>query len=112
MNNAEKYKQTFGMDDLIRRSDAIRLAEQGQIQGFPWQFEQLVKLSSAQPERKKGEWIATYSDCGGAVWVSWKCSNCGYVRKKGWEHTSDGNKPDARFCEICNADMRGEENAD
>ena len=36
------------MDDLIRRSDAIRLAEQGQIQGFPWQFEQLVKLPSEQ----------------------------------------------------------------
>lgn len=38
------------MDDLIRRSDAIRLAEQGQIQGYPWQFEQLVKLPSAESE--------------------------------------------------------------
>ena len=38
------------MADLIRRSDAIRLAEQGQIHGFLWQFEQLVKLPSAEPE--------------------------------------------------------------
>ena len=38
------------MDDLIKRSDAIRLAEQGQIQGFLWQFEQLVKLPSEQPD--------------------------------------------------------------
>ena len=38
------------MSDLISRQAAIRLAEQGQIQGFPWQFEQLVKLPSAQPE--------------------------------------------------------------
>lgn len=67
-------------------------------------------LPSAEPERKKGRWIATYSDCGGAfVWVSWKCSNCDYVRKKGWKNTDDGKKPDALFCEICGADMRGEQ---
>ena len=62
----------------------------------------------SEPERKKGKWTATYSDCGGDVWVSWKCSNCGYVRKKGWKYTDDGKKPDALFCEMCNADMRGE----
>lgn len=61
------------------------------------------------PEQKKGKWIATYSDCDGDVWVSWKCSNCGYVRKKGWKYTDDGKKPDALFCEMCNADMRGEQ---
>ena len=37
--------------DLISRRAAIRIAEQGQIQGYPWQFEQLVKLPSAEPER-------------------------------------------------------------
>ena len=101
------------MGDLINRQDAIRLAEQGQIQGFQWQFKKLCELPSAEPdpewrkkhyemsynqgfvdackyyenlpERKKGKWIATYSDCGGDVWVSWKCSNCGYVRKKRME---------------------------
>lgn len=34
-------------DEYIRREDAIRLAEQGQIQGFPWQFQMLVKLPPA-----------------------------------------------------------------
>ena len=67
-----------------------------------------IKALGQEPERKKGKWTATYSDCGGDVWVSWKCSNCGYVRKKGWEHNG-GEKPDALFCEMCNADMRGEE---
>lgn len=67
-----------------------------------------VILSGA--ERKKGEWAPTYSDCGDDVWVVWKCSECGYVRKKGWDHTSDGERPDALFCEMCNADMRGEQN--
>ena len=38
------------MSDLIRRQDAIRLAEQGHIQGFVWQFKQLCTLPSAEPE--------------------------------------------------------------
>lgn len=33
--------------EYIRREDAIRLAEQGQIQGFPWQFQMLVRLPPA-----------------------------------------------------------------
>lgn len=35
------------MDEYIRREDAIRLAEQGQVQGFPWQFQMLVRLPPA-----------------------------------------------------------------
>ena len=38
------------MSDLISRQDAIRLAEQGQIQGFEWQFKKLCDLPSAEPE--------------------------------------------------------------
>ena len=38
------------MSDLISRQDAIRLAEQGQIQGFEWQFKKLCALPSAEPE--------------------------------------------------------------
>ena len=38
------------MSDLISRQDAIRLAEQGQIQGFEWQFKKLCELPSAQPD--------------------------------------------------------------
>ena len=30
--------------EYIRKEDAIRLAEQGQVQGFPWQFQMLVRL--------------------------------------------------------------------
>ena len=41
-----------------------------------------------------------------AVWVSddekWSCSKCGYVR-------AEGEKPTARYCEHCGAEM-GEEN--
>ena len=38
------------MSDSISRQDAIRLAEQGQIQGFEWQFKKLCELSSVEPE--------------------------------------------------------------
>ena len=69
----------------------------------------LKRLSSEESGRKLGKWTATYSDYDDDVWVSWKCSNCDYVRKKGWKHTDDGKKPDALFCEICGTDMRGEQ---
>lgn len=68
-----------------------------------------IKMLSAQSERKTGRWIPTYEDCCADVWVKWKCSECGYVRKKGWKQTYYGAKPDALFCEMCNADMRGEQ---
>ena len=38
------------MNDSINRQQAIRLAEQGQIQGFEWQFKKLCALPSAEPE--------------------------------------------------------------
>ena len=34
-------------DEYIRKADAIRIAEQGQVQGFQQQFERLVKLQPA-----------------------------------------------------------------
>lgn len=34
-------------NDYIHREDAIRLAEQGQVQGFPWQFQMLIRLPPA-----------------------------------------------------------------
>ena len=97
--------------DTIYRQDAVDAINELHDKSNAWldlAVEALEKLPSAEPERKKGKWTVTYSDCGGDVWVSWKCSNCGYVRKKGWKYTDDGKKPDALFCEMCNADMRGE----
>ena len=108
------------MNDLISRQQAIEavramqtykmfagddslLVDQAGVQT------ELMMLPSIQPERKTGRWIPTYSDCGPDVWVVWKCSDCGYVRKKGWKQTSAGEEPDALFCEMCGADMRGGE---
>ena len=111
------------MDDLISRQaaidaickacangdDYVKCVERRPESTFCDEIVALRKLPSEESERKKGEWIATYLNCGGDVWVSWKCSNCGYIRKKGWKYTDDGKNPDALFCEMCNADMRGEQ---
>ena len=45
-------------DDVISRQAAIRIAEQGQVQGYEWQFKELVKLSPVNPQSKMGEWIS------------------------------------------------------
>ena len=41
-------------EDCVKREDAIRLAEQGQIQGYEWQFKKLCNLPSVQPQPKRG----------------------------------------------------------
>ena len=108
------------MGDLISRQDAIRLAEQGQIQGFEWQFKKLCELPSeplyteveiqtmqdlewsqmekmyeiGKIERKKGKWLnrrIVYTDVHIAT-----CDQCG-------KRVVVGN-----FCRNCGADMRGE----
>ena len=44
-------------EDAISRQAAIRLAEQGQVQGFEWQLKELIKLSSVTHAEKTGRWI-------------------------------------------------------
>ena len=41
-------------EDAISREDAIRIAEQGQIQGYEWQFKKLCNLPSVT---SKTRWI-------------------------------------------------------
>lgn len=100
-------------DDMVSRQVVIEMIKDWNLNQHIINEEDAIDdvnaLPSIEPEQKTGKWIATYSDSDGDVWVSWKCSNCGYVRKKGWKYTDDGKKPDALFCEMCNADMRGEQ---
>lgn len=55
-------------DEYIRRADAIRLAEQGQVQGFPWQFQMLVRLPPADVAP-----VVRCKDC-----KNWSRENYGY----------------------------------
>ena len=53
----------------------------------------------------RGKWMQKAEPVAGNYWVLWECSECGYVRTRGWAHTKDGRKPRAYFCERCSAEM-------
>lgn len=57
-------------------------------------------------ENVYGIWMRDNDLVDGEVWCRWSCSECGYVRKRGWGYTSDGKKPRANLCENCGAVMR------
>ena len=59
-------------DDAISREEAIRVAEQGQIQGYEWQFKKLCNLPSVTPQRKTGKWIILDECANEGVY----CSEC------------------------------------
>lgn len=87
-------------NDYIYREDAIRLAEQGQVQGFPWQFQMLVRLPPADVVPVvHGKWIPQDHNkrigCATtAVFYYPKCSACGH----------NGNY-DMYYCPNCGAKM-------
>jgi hypothetical protein len=59
-------------EDAISREEAIRVAEQGQIQGYEWQFKKLCNLPSVTPQRKTGKWIILDECANEGVY----CSEC------------------------------------
>lgn len=63
-----KYEQQPS-EDCISREEAIRIAEQGQIQGYEWQFKKLCDLPSVTPQPRIGHWIDRFGGC--------ECSECG-----------------------------------
>lgn len=62
----------------------------------------LRTLPSAEPERKKGNFVGTeydgYAD-GNPVYYEWKCSECGCV--------FEDDEPTYNFCPNCGAEMGG-----
>ena len=52
---AMKALEQQSSDDCISREEAIRIAEQGQIQGYEWQFKKLCTLPSVTPQQ--ANWI-------------------------------------------------------
>ena len=93
------------MNDLISRQAAIDAVAEGLKRTFVEYRDiaekMLSKLPSAQPERKKGEWIEI-----SLISHSYKCSVCGRLLV----NITDGKDNVARnypYCH-CGADMRGE----
>ena len=91
------------MADLIDRQAAIDALKQcycggEDVFGEPWIYEEhaikaINTLPSAQPMRKKGEWIYNSP-------VTMKCDQCEYVVR-------DWFVKQFRYCPLCGADMRG-----
>ena len=78
-------------DDCISREDAIRVAEQGQIQGYEWQFKKLCTLPPVTPQANKGKWIEY-------CYQNLSCSNCGYI-------VADTDIDECKYCPNCGAEM-------
>lgn len=97
-----KSNRTTG--GMIYRQDAIYYVKQATIGETDvmkaWVKAQthLMRLPSAQPERKKGEWIDYTEDGYVECPFCHSATNC------------DGNKDELHFCFSCGADMRGEQN--
>lgn len=94
-------------DDTISRAAALNIAHTLIIPGEEFHQNnqaignytaELVKLPSAQPERKRGRWLPDNRP-GGGFWV---CSECKFP--------SEAFAADVlyKFCPNCGADMRGE----
>lgn len=67
-------------------------------------------LPSVQSKYGKWEPYSQFYPEVNTHWVSWECSECGYMRTKGWEGTTNGRCPTAKICENCGARMeRGEQ---
>ena len=52
LNKKSKERVQQPCEDAISREEAIRVAEQGQIQGYEWQFKKLCNLQSVTPKQK------------------------------------------------------------
>ena len=93
LSSVQPVMQTSG--DCISREEAIRIAEQGQVQGYEWQFKKLCNLSSVQPVRKKGKWIK--GDRPGEMFNWSHCSACG-----------EKDMFESKYCPNCGAEMEEE----
>ena len=83
-------------EDAISRQAAIRLAEQGQIQGFEWQFKKLCTLPPVTTQQKVGRWIESN---GVGMFVCSVCNESFYPMP-----TCMG-KPLMKYCPNCGTKM-------
>ena len=102
--------QLFSEDatsDTISRQAALDIfddynvsVENGELEAYSRDRKRMCELPSAQPERKKGRWLADNRP-GGGFWV---CSCCKFPSEAFAANVL------YKFCPNCGADMRGEQN--
>ena len=69
--------------------------------------EDIEKLPSVQPERKKGEWI--YGEHDIAMCDGYWCDQCGFFVPWDYKHKFIDFIKDYHWCPSCGADMRGDD---
>lgn len=94
LSMAIKALQQEPCEDCISREAAIRIAEQGQIHGYEWQFKKLTILPAVTPKTKIGHWIFVDKAKEHA-----HCSECGYG------NVDLVNGKPHNYCENCGAKM-------
>ena len=105
------------MKDLIERQVVIEgvkkscLGVENVVQAEANAIEYIKRMPSAQPERKKGEWLEievmpAYDIMGVRTWASvMKCDTCGFET-----FAIEGHMAQYHFCPSCGARMDGEKN--
>ena len=96
------------MDDLISRQAAIShvddvpyIKEHPNV-GLLWKA-WIESLPSAQPERKRGEWVYAEDEYG---IDGYHCNQCGFFVPWDYTHKFINYIEDYHFCPNCGADMR------
>jgi NADH pyrophosphatase NudC (nudix superfamily) len=84
-------------EDAISREEAIRVAEQGQIQGYEWQFKKLCNLPSVTSQQKIGKWLAK-------SFHEVYCDNCGFD----FDIMTNEFIDKMKYCPNCGAKMESE----
>lgn len=103
LNMAIKVLEQQSSEDCISREEAIRIAEQGQIQGYEWQFKKLCDLSSVTPQQNTGHWFIDERPESDRELV---CSNCDQPIFK-YHKLEFDYRP--KYCPNCGAKMKSED---
>ncbi len=91
------------MDDLISRQAAIKAIKTSRF--CVDAMEKIIKLPSAQPERKRGKWIYDEDEYGIDIY-GYYCDKCRFFLP--WDYLINSIE-DYNFCPNCGADMKGED---
>ena len=86
------------VNDTISRQAAIDVINESNSPIAEYLIGEIMALSSAQPERKRGHWVGIDDEpC-----ETWECDKCGCIQE-----CFDGEQPN--YCPNCGADMREDE---
>ena len=115
--NECSYSEKPNNSDLIYRQDALEALRTcyeteridytngNEYINYEQAVHEVEQLSSAQPERPKGNWV----EIGDEPYDEWECDVCGFVIDGSGCIDPEEYRDVYKFCPNCGADMRGEQ---